>query len=87
MGDLDIVPYSLKNSFLASQARKLCLEFLQGAWQVALSGRNLPANAGDLRVMFDPWVGRIPWRRTWQPDPVFLPGESYGWSSLVGCGS
>ena len=25
---------------------------------------------------FDPWVGRIPWRRAWQPTPVFLPGES-----------
>ena len=24
----------------------------------------------------DPWVGRIPWRRAWQPTPVFLPGES-----------
>ena len=26
------------------------------------------------RHRFDPWVGRIPWRRTWQPTPVFLPG-------------
>ena len=25
---------------------------------------------------FDPWAGKIPWRRTWQPIPVFLPGES-----------
>ena len=25
---------------------------------------------------FDPWVGKIPWRRKWQPTPVFLPGES-----------
>ena len=24
--------------------------------------------------MFDPWVGKIPWRRKWQPIPVFLPG-------------
>ena len=24
----------------------------------------------------DPWVGKIPWRRAWQPTPVFLPGES-----------
>ena len=34
--------------------------------------------------MFDPWVGKIPWRRKWQPTPVFLPGESHGWRSLVG---
>ena len=32
-------------------------------------------NAGDL-AGFDPWLGKIPWRRTWQPTPVFLPGES-----------
>ena len=25
---------------------------------------------------FDSWVGKIPWRRAWQPTPVFLPGES-----------
>ena len=24
----------------------------------------------------DPWVGKIPWRRAWQPTPAFLPGES-----------
>ena len=33
---------------------------------------------------FDPWVGKILWRRTWQPTPVFLPGESSGQRSLVG---
>ena len=29
-------------------------------------------------TLFDPWVGKIPWRRAWQPTPVFLPGESHG---------
>ena len=29
------------------------------------------------RREFDPWVGKIIWRRTWQPTPIFLPGESY----------
>ena len=33
---------------------------------------------------FDPWVGKIPWRRGWQPPPVFLPGESHGQRKLVG---
>ena len=33
---------------------------------------------------FDPWVGKIPWRREWQPTPVFLPGKSHGQRSLVG---
>ena len=34
------------------------------------------------RHRFDPWVGKIPWRRTYQPTPVFLPGESHGQRSL-----
>ena len=33
---------------------------------------------------FDPWVGKIPWRRKWQPTPVFLPRASHGQRSLVG---
>ena len=28
------------------------------------------------RPGFNPWVGKIPWRRAWEPTPVFLPGES-----------
>ena len=34
--------------------------------------------------MFDPWVGKIPWRREWLPTPVLLPGEFHGQRSLVG---
>ena len=30
------------------------------------------------RQVFDPWVGKIPWRRAWLPSPVFLPGKSHG---------
>ena len=36
------------------------------------------------RCGFDPWIRKIPWRRKWQPAPVFLPGESHGQRSLVG---
>ena len=36
------------------------------------------------RPGFNPWVRKIPWRRKWQPTPVFLPGESHGQRSLVG---
>ena len=36
------------------------------------------------RCEFDPWAGKIPWRRKWQPTPVFLPRESLGRQSLVG---
>jgi len=36
------------------------------------------------RYRFDPWVGKIPWRRKWQPTPVFLPGKSHGQRNLLG---
>ena len=39
------------------------------------------------RPRFGPWVGKIPWRREWQPTPVFLPGESHGQRSLGGYSS
>ena len=45
---------------------------------------NPSANAEDIR---DPWLGKIPWRRAWQPTPVFLPGEPHGQRSLVGYSS
>ena len=36
------------------------------------------ANARDIRgAGFDPCVGKIPWRRAWQPTPIVLPGASY----------
>ena len=38
----------------------------------------------NLPTRFDPWVGKIPWRRKWQPTPVFSPGEFRGQWSLVG---
>ena len=38
-------------------------------------------NGGDLALT---WVGNIPWRRKWQPTPVFVPGKSHGLRSLVG---
>ena len=34
------------------------------------------------RCRFHPWVRKIPWRRKWQPTPVFSPGESHGQSNL-----
>ena len=37
------------------------------------------------RLGFDPQVGKIPWRRAWQPTPGFLPGEFCGQRSLAGC--
>ncbi|KAB0346139.1 hypothetical protein FD755_024216 [Muntiacus reevesi] len=43
--------------------------------------KNLPAMQ---EIRFDPWVRKIPWRRKWQPTPVFMPRELHGQRSLVG---
>ena len=49
-----------------------------------LSGEEAAYQCGShRRCRFDPWVGKIPWRRKWQPTPVFLPGKSHGQRSLV----
>ena len=48
--------------------------------------KNMPVNVGDIRLGLDPWVGKIPWRRAWQPSLVFLSGEFHGQRSLVGYG-
>ena len=36
------------------------------------------------RLGFNPWLRKIPWRRKWQPTPVFLPGKFHGQRSLSG---
>ena len=47
--------------------------------------KSLPADAGDIkRPRINPWVGKIPWRRTWQPTPVFWLGKSHRQRSLGG---
>ena len=46
--------------------------------------KNLPA---IWETWVNPWVEKIPWRREWQPTPVFLPGEFHGQRSLVGYSS
>ena len=43
-----------------------------------------PSARRHKRRGFNPWVGKITWRRKWQPTPVFLPGESHGQRSLAG---
>ena len=48
---------------------------LPRASQVALVLKT-PPPMQETQDRFCPWVGKIPWRRAWQPTPVFLPGES-----------
>ena len=45
--------------------------------------KNLSANARDSNFIPGS-VEKIPWRRKWQPTPVFLPGKSHGQRSLAG---
>ena len=46
---------------------------------LVLEVKNTPA-----KFQFHPWVGKIPWRRAWQPTPVVFPGEPRGQRSLEG---
>ena len=61
--------------------RKLIKVFRGFPW--CLSGKELPCQYRRRRRRgFDPWVRKIPWRRKWQPTPVFLPGEFHEQRSL-----
>ena len=63
-------------------------EYKQQSPQLALVVKNLPANAGDTKDgSLIPGLGIFPWRRAWQPVPVFLPGEPHGQMNLVGYSS
>ena len=46
-------------------------------------GKESACSAGDQGL--SAWVGKIPWRRAWEPTPGFFPGESHGQRSLAGC--
>ena len=46
--------------------------------------KDLPEWRSHRRHRFSPWVRKSPWRRPWQPTPVFLPGESHEQRSLMG---
>ena len=52
-----------------------------GAWKAAVHG----VAEGWTSVTSLSFFTFMHWRRKWQPTPVFLPGESQGWGSLVGC--
>ena len=68
----------------------------QEVWVLSIVNRELGASLvaqwkkGHLqcrrhrRCRLDPWVGKIPGRRAWQPAPVLLPGKSHGQRSLAG---
>ena len=50
---------------------------LQYSWASLVGSDGKESARNVLRPGFDPWVGKITWRRAWQPASVFLPGESH----------
>ena len=62
-----------------------CLQILK----IIIKLYSVAQNIKNLLAMQETWVQtqvrKIPWRRKWQPTPVFLPGESHEQRSLVGC--
>ena len=84
--------HKLLNQFPIDENLKLLLIFhwsknvswdcFLGFWtlvsQVALVVKNLPVSAGDTKTEDSiPGLGRFPWRRAWQPTPVFFPGKFF----------
>ena len=85
---LEVTPsclHQLESSVLASD----CL-FQESDKDTCLAPKSVPGGS-DSKVVclqcerpgFDPWVGKIAWRRKWQPTSVLLPWKSHGWRSLV----
>ena len=80
-----LIPEFRENAFSFSPLKIMFVTGLLWVSPGALVVKNLPAYAGDVkRYWFDPWVEKTPWKRAWQPTPVFLPGESHGQRSLAG---
>ena len=76
----------LKGTALHSLSLFLVLSLTYGA---PVECRGIPGGSGSKQCLqckrpgFEPWVGKIPWRRAWQPTPEFLL-ESHGQRSLAG---
>ena len=70
---------SVSPHFLITGNRFL-LAFMTGL-PLWLSGKESACQCGKHK--FDPWVEKMPWRRKWQPNPVFLPGKPHGQRSMV----
>ena len=68
--------------FVVTVLRFVLLLILNTGSPGSSAEKKSPAKAGD--VEFDSWVWKVPWRRTWQPTPIFLPWKSHEQRSLVG---
>ena len=76
-GDLIlVVPASGNQEIITTDVLEIVKWFSVTGFPGGSVVRNPPANSGDQGL--DPWVGKIPWRKKWQPTPVLLPGKSHG---------
>ena len=74
--------YQMRHSGRGSH---LCLTNLRGKiWGFPKFWAQQRIHLNCRRPRFNPWVGKIAWRREWQPTPVFFPGELHGQKSLAG---
>ena len=73
-------PCGHKELDMTEQLNWTGLNHVDGASQMA-QWKEFGCSAGDC---FSPWVGKIPWRRAWQPIPIFFPGKCHEQRSLAG---
>ena len=80
----ELFPVFSSRSFMVSGLTFECLIHFELSFRASLVAQRLK----HLPAMWEIWVQSLgredPWRRKWQPTPVFLPGKSHGWRSLVG---
>ena len=84
--NIDVLVNNTGKGFVGLFYFCLCLtrNTLTKASPMAQRVKNPCAMQGTQETSVDPWVGKIPRRRKWQPTPVFLPGRSHGQRSLPG---
>ena len=90
------VSLSAPGTLSSCQSAKVALGVLPGRRDIGEEGSKRCSQGGSSgkesacrcrrrkRRGFNPWVGKIPWRRKWPPAPVFLPGKFHGQRSLAG---
>ena len=71
-------------SFIREAVHLYTSRYFVGVWGASLVAQRIKHLPAMQETRFDPWVVKIPWRRKWQPIPVFSPGESHGQRSLEG---
>ena len=71
------------SKMVASESLQIDIPSRMSPSESAVQSPGNPTPTGCWRCRFDLWVRKIPWRRKWQPTPVFLPEKSHGQRSLA----